>query len=300
MNEKIIKEEFHRRTSYYKNVTVPFLFQGQYNDYETELAYNRFRYYSPAMGCYISQDPIGLLGGFRLYDYVKNTNTWIDVLGLFPVEKLADLSVRTKSSYQGATIYKITKKVELDGVKFQKGDYYYLDNLHKDHIETFSKNDVSKGVFNLYGTYNDRKSEKAKKEKNLDIEGRTISPVKAVKIIHSNASLEEVSFLFKLSYKHRFNKKKFQDVLRSLKVLCACDIKELCGIEINGLLKDIFQINRISLILAVSFFNKADRYVVCNIKEHDLLDYISEIDDAIFLLFNRLSDVRNLPNKLNI
>jgi|GEM_PF-6977598 len=165
MNEKIIKEEFHRRTSYYKNVTVPFLFQGQYNDYETELAYNRFRYYSPAMGCYISQDPIGLLGGFRLYDYVKNTNTWIDVLGLFPVEKLADSSVRTKSSYQGATIYKITKKVELDGMKFQKGDYYYLDNLHKDHIETFSKNDVSKGVFNLYGTYNDRKSEKAKKRK---------------------------------------------------------------------------------------------------------------------------------------
>lgn len=62
MNGKIIKEECHRRTSYYKNVTVPFLFQGQYYDYETELAYNRFRYYSPNMGCYISQDPIGLVG----------------------------------------------------------------------------------------------------------------------------------------------------------------------------------------------------------------------------------------------
>lgn len=43
-------------------MTVPFLFQGQYYDYETELAYNRFRYYSPNMGCYISQDPIGLVG----------------------------------------------------------------------------------------------------------------------------------------------------------------------------------------------------------------------------------------------
>ena len=84
MNEKIIKEEFHRRTSYYKNVTVPFLFQGQYNDYETELAYNRFRYYSPAMGCYISQDPIGLAGNNpTLYGYVKNTNGWIDVWGLY-------------------------------------------------------------------------------------------------------------------------------------------------------------------------------------------------------------------------
>ena len=83
LNGKIIKEECHRRTSYYKNVTVPFLFQGQYYDYETELAYNRFRYYSPAMGCYISQDPIGLAGNNpTLYGYVKNTNYWLDVFGL--------------------------------------------------------------------------------------------------------------------------------------------------------------------------------------------------------------------------
>lgn len=82
MNGKIIKEECHRRTSYYKNVTVPFLFQGQYYDYETELAYNRFRYYSPNMGCYISQDPIRLAGGKRLYGYVKDPNTYIDLLGL--------------------------------------------------------------------------------------------------------------------------------------------------------------------------------------------------------------------------
>ena len=83
LNGKIIKEECHRRTSYYKNVTVPFLFQGQYYDYETELAYNRFRYYSPAMGCYISQDPIRLAGDNpTLYGYVHDTNTWLDVWGL--------------------------------------------------------------------------------------------------------------------------------------------------------------------------------------------------------------------------
>ncbi|WP_373133706.1 RHS repeat-associated core domain-containing protein, partial [Bacteroides ovatus] len=38
---------------------VPFLFQGQYYDRETGLAYNRFRYYSPQMGMYVSQDPTG-------------------------------------------------------------------------------------------------------------------------------------------------------------------------------------------------------------------------------------------------
>ena len=62
---------------------VPFLFQGQYYDRETGLAYNRFRYYSPKMGMYVSQDPIGLAGGIlNLYGYVEDTNAWIDIFGL--------------------------------------------------------------------------------------------------------------------------------------------------------------------------------------------------------------------------
>ena len=62
---------------------VPFLFQGQYYDRETGLAYNRFRYYSPKMGMYVSQDPIGLFSGLtNLYGYVIDTNISIDVLGL--------------------------------------------------------------------------------------------------------------------------------------------------------------------------------------------------------------------------
>ncbi|WP_025004880.1 RHS repeat domain-containing protein [Porphyromonas macacae] len=36
----------------------PFRYQGQYEDEETGLYYNRFRYYSPDTGNYISQDPI--------------------------------------------------------------------------------------------------------------------------------------------------------------------------------------------------------------------------------------------------
>uniref|UniRef100_UPI00356799FA RHS repeat domain-containing protein n=1 Tax=Bacteroides fragilis TaxID=817 RepID=UPI00356799FA len=62
---------------------IPFLFQGQYYDRETGLAYNRFRYYSPKMGMYVSQDPIGLGGGIlNLYGYVDDTNVWIDSFGL--------------------------------------------------------------------------------------------------------------------------------------------------------------------------------------------------------------------------
>ena len=45
----------------------PFRYQGQYEDSETGLYYNRFRYYNPEEGMYISQDPIGLNGEHNLF-----------------------------------------------------------------------------------------------------------------------------------------------------------------------------------------------------------------------------------------
>ncbi len=61
---------------------IPFRYQGQYEDEETGLYYNRFRYYSSDIGTFISSDPISIVGGLNTYAYVKNTNTWIDILGL--------------------------------------------------------------------------------------------------------------------------------------------------------------------------------------------------------------------------
>ncbi|XKX06781.1 RHS repeat-associated core domain-containing protein [Tenacibaculum maritimum] len=62
---------------------IPFRYQGQYEDIETGLYYNRFRYYSPDTGTYISKDPIGLLGNNpNLYAYVPDVNSWVDVFGL--------------------------------------------------------------------------------------------------------------------------------------------------------------------------------------------------------------------------
>jgi RHS repeat-associated protein len=60
----------------------PFRYQGQYEDTETSLYYNRFRYFDPETGTYISQDLIGLRGGQRLYNYVANPSVWIDPFGL--------------------------------------------------------------------------------------------------------------------------------------------------------------------------------------------------------------------------
>jgi RHS repeat-associated protein len=60
----------------------PFRYRGQYEDAETGLYYNRFRYYSLEEGMYLSQDPIGLMGGSALYAYIYDSNSWVDVFGL--------------------------------------------------------------------------------------------------------------------------------------------------------------------------------------------------------------------------
>ncbi|WP_315014869.1 RHS repeat-associated core domain-containing protein [Capnocytophaga leadbetteri] len=67
-----------------ENFRCPFKYQGQYYDSEVELCYNRFRYYHPETGRYISEDPIGFLSGEpNFFAYVSDTNAWVDLLGLF-------------------------------------------------------------------------------------------------------------------------------------------------------------------------------------------------------------------------
>lgn len=60
----------------------PFRWPGQYEDAETGLYYNRFRYYDPESGSYVSQDPIGLLGSLAFYAYVQDPLSEVDQLGL--------------------------------------------------------------------------------------------------------------------------------------------------------------------------------------------------------------------------
>ncbi|EPK6163963.1 RHS repeat-associated core domain-containing protein [Providencia stuartii] len=59
-----------------------FRFAGQYEDRETGLYYNRFRYYDKDSGQSISPDPIGLLGGLNPYGYVHCPTGFIDPFGL--------------------------------------------------------------------------------------------------------------------------------------------------------------------------------------------------------------------------
>ena len=57
---------------------IPFLYQGQYLDGETGLAYNRFRYYSPETGAYINQKTIRPEAG------LLNLYVWVATFGLMP------------------------------------------------------------------------------------------------------------------------------------------------------------------------------------------------------------------------
>jgi RHS repeat-associated protein len=67
-----------------KTVENRLRFPGQYEDEETGLHYNRFRYYAPALGRYLSRDPVTYLSGQNFYVYAGNNPiNSADPLGLW-------------------------------------------------------------------------------------------------------------------------------------------------------------------------------------------------------------------------
>lgn len=69
--------------------TTPLRFKGQYHDEESGLHYNRYRYYDPETGRYISADPLYGEGSDNLYRYCVNPLTWVDPLGLHTVTNVS-------------------------------------------------------------------------------------------------------------------------------------------------------------------------------------------------------------------
>lgn len=72
---------------------------GQYEDNETSLVYNRWRYYDPQRGSYISADPIGIGGSMNLFVYVDDPTTSGDPFGL--VATIDDRGLFAKSNEYG-------------------------------------------------------------------------------------------------------------------------------------------------------------------------------------------------------
>lgn len=60
----------------------PIRLQGQYEDPETSLHYNRHRYFDHAIGQFVGQDPLRLRPGDNIYEFGPNAFQWADPLGL--------------------------------------------------------------------------------------------------------------------------------------------------------------------------------------------------------------------------
>ncbi|MEZ2603754.1 RHS repeat-associated core domain-containing protein, partial [Kluyvera intermedia] len=105
---------------------------GQQYDQETGLYYNRYRYYDAMQRRYITQDPIGLNGGWNLYTYPINPVLEIDPLGLSGLDMLSGWINQPgmKDAYnQAAAQYESIIKPESEW-KFSKweeirGDKYF-------------------------------------------------------------------------------------------------------------------------------------------------------------------------------
>lgn len=108
-------------------------FQGQHFDEETDLCYNRFRYYSPDTGLYISWDPIGLAGNNpTLYAYVRDVNNRIDPLGL---DDLYALVARKDGWYP---VFEYGKKNPIGEMFLKEGDLWKI-GTSKDALKRYTQ-----------------------------------------------------------------------------------------------------------------------------------------------------------------
>ena len=97
----------------------PFRYPGQYHDDETGLYYNRFRYYDPEAGAYLSVDPIGLAGGNpTLYGYVGDVNGAVDVFGLNTLPSLPNKSLAEAGNTRIVHYYENLELEHADPIHF--------------------------------------------------------------------------------------------------------------------------------------------------------------------------------------
>ena len=119
-----LKEETRVTDSAYQ----PFRLQNQYADRETGLHYNFFRYYEPDAGRFVNQDPIGLWGGSNFYWFARNSQEWIDPLGLSAISMDAAIDLALKflkedvpaQIIDGPTGIQVIQNYEENGKKMTK------------------------------------------------------------------------------------------------------------------------------------------------------------------------------------
>lgn len=123
--------------------STPLRFPGQYFDDESGLHYNLHRYYDPALGRYVTQDPLGLAPAANPSAYPHNPTGWIDPLGLTPEacggvsrnaafnEAKQDAGIPRSQQPFNVTRVEMTDRYERkvlgdDGLPIYTRQYYYL------------------------------------------------------------------------------------------------------------------------------------------------------------------------------
>jgi RHS repeat-associated protein len=143
----------------------PIRFQGQQYDVESDLHYNRYRYYDPLLGVFLTQDPIGIEGGTNLTQFVYgNPLNTIDPLGLDPPGARApggSIGLGIEANNPGA---------------YKGGTHFVLDD--PGHTYAYVKDDSGKTmcVYSV-GPVNPIGASNAKTFKKSGVPGRTDYPI---------------------------------------------------------------------------------------------------------------------------
>jgi RHS repeat-associated protein len=117
---KVKKDTEH---AFQARIEQPLRYPGQYEDESTGLHFNTFRYYDPDVGRFISQDPIGLMGGENLYSYGPNPTAWVDPLGL--------TGERLPNTYHSFDSFQVPESLRYssDAVQFNRANQSFINRM---------------------------------------------------------------------------------------------------------------------------------------------------------------------------
>ena len=142
---------------------------GQYHDPETGLYYNRHRYYDPALGSYINQDPIGLDSGEpNFYAYPRNPLQGVDPLGLElqpgKLEKLYRVGKKVRDWFDMKESYAQGQEAAIrDKTLSCQADEEHRKRLEEGHYEYSSE--LARGAKEIANTFSGPVSDIVEKDK---------------------------------------------------------------------------------------------------------------------------------------
>jgi RHS repeat-associated protein len=109
-------------------------FPGQWLDEESGLFYNRFRYYDPRWGRYLTPDPVGLFADINPYRYCPAPTAWTDPFGL-----------DTVTSNVGGRDYTFQRDSQGRTVRAE-GPLCNPNRIQNEHRDTSAQRNVSAGT----------------------------------------------------------------------------------------------------------------------------------------------------------